>query len=257
MTDHVHAGKKILIVEDDRHIAEGLQLNLSLKGYEVVIAENGASGLAKWREWKPDLIVLDIMLPGVDGLTVLQKIRSEDEKLPVLILSARSTAEDRVRGLAHGVDDYMVKPFVLEELLLRVDRLLTRVSWGRSGRGRAGGVAARSQKTLSFGRNRVDLETGEAECAAGSIRLTDQELKLLKVFAENPGQPLPRKQLLEAGWGYSRFTSTRTVDNFIVRLRKYFEADPRSPRHFISIRSKGYLFDAEGDGKTVTGSGGR
>ncbi len=249
MADHPHAGKKILIVEDERHIAEGLQLNLSLQGYETDIAENGTTALSTWRRWRPDLIVLDIMLPGVDGISVLREIRSEDEKLPVLILSARSTAEDRVRGLTHGVDDYMVKPFVLEELLLRVDRLLTRSAWGGPGRA-ADGKNGTADHLLVFGGNRVDLETGEADCAAGTIRLTDQELKLLAVFAENPGKPLPRKLLLEAGWGYSRFTSTRTVDNFIVRLRKYFEADPRSPRHFISIRSKGYLFDAEGGGKS-------
>ncbi len=254
MTDTPHAGKKILIVEDDRHIAEGLQLNLSMKGYAVDIAENGVSALEKWRGWRPDLIVLDIMLPEVDGLTVLREIRSADEKLPVLILSARSTAEDRVRGLTHGVDDYMVKPFVLEELLLRVERLLTRSAWGGPDWG-ADGKGHAADRILVFGGNRVDLETGEADCAAGTIRLTDQELKLLAVFAENPGKPLARKLLLEAGWGYSRFTSTRTVDNFIVRLRKYFEADPRSPRHFISIRSKGYLFDAEGGGKTGTGPG--
>lgn len=248
MTDYPHAGKRILIVEDERHIAEGLRLNLSLQGYGIDIAENGAAALAKWREWRPDLIVLDIMLPGVDGITVLREIRAEDEKLPVLILSAKSTAEDRVRGLTHGVDDYMVKPFVLEELLLRVERLLTRSAWGGADR-EAGGGDAGAGKRLVFGGNRVDLETGEAECAAGTIRLTDQEVKLLAVFAENPGRPLGRKLLLEAGWGYSRFTSTRTVDNFIVRLRKYFEKDPRSPRHFISIRSRGYLFDPGGGGK--------
>ena len=254
MTESSHAGKRILIVEDERHIAEGLQLNLSLQGYSVEIAGNGTAALEKWRGWGPDLIVLDIMLPGVDGIKVLRRIRAEDEKLPVLILSARSTAEDRVRGLIHGVDDYMVKPFVLEELLLRVERLLTRSAWGDPDR-TTDGKGDAAEHILVFGENRVDLETGEADCAAGTIRLTDQELKLLAVFAENPGKPLPRKLLLEAGWGYSRFTSTRTVDNFIVRLRKYFEADPRSPRHFISIRSRGYLFDAEGGGKTGAGSG--
>lgn len=243
--------QKILIIEDDRHIAEGLQLNLSLKGYDVDIAENGVLALEKWRAWTPDLIILDIMLPGVDGLAVLKEIRAADEKLPVLILSARSAAEDRVKGLACGVDDYMVKPFVLEELLLRVSRLLVRTAWNAADHGRSEDSAVMQDGILTFGRNRVDLETGEADCAAGVVRLTDQELKLLKVFAENPGKPLPRKLLLEAGWGYSRFTASRTVDNFIVRLRKYFEDDPKSPCYFISIRSKGYLFDV---GKTPINS---
>lgn len=246
MTENRHAGKKILIVEDDRHIAEGLRLNLSLQGYEAEVADTGPSGLEKWRVWGPDLIILDVMLPGMDGISVLRAIRAETEKLPVLILSAKGSAEDRVTGLTHGVDDYMVKPFVLEELLLRVDRLLTRVSWNGSGRPDSEDDPAGIDTVLSFGSNTVDLATGEADCVAGRLRLTDQELKLLAVFAENPGKALPRKLLLEVGWGYSRFTSTRTVDNFIVRLRKYFEPEPKQPRYFKSIRSKGYLFDPEG-----------
>ncbi len=247
VAEYRHYGKKILIIEDDLHIAEGLGLNLSLQGYATKVAETGSAGLDVWREWKPDLIILDVMLPGVDGISVLQRIRAENEKLPILILSAKSSAEDRVTGLAHGVDDYMVKPFVLEELLLRVDRLLTRVSWNRGGRPDAAADTAGMGDLLSFGPNTIDLETGEAVCAAGQLRLTDQELKLLTVFAENPGKALPRKLLLEVGWGYSRFTSTRTVDNFIVRLRKYFEPEPKQPRYFKSIRSKGYRFDPEGE----------
>ena len=134
MAENRHSGKKILIIEDDRHIAEGLGLNLSLQGYETKVADTGPAGLEAWREWGPDLIVLDVMLPGIDGISVLQRIRAENEKLPILILSAKSSAEDRVTGLTHGVDDYVVKPFVLEELLLRVDRLLTRISWNGAGR---------------------------------------------------------------------------------------------------------------------------
>lgn len=246
MAENRHSGKKILIIEDDRHIAEGLGLNLSLQGYETKVADTGPAGLEAWREWGPDLIVLDVMLPGIDGISVLQRIRAENEKLPILILSAKSSAEDRVTGLTHGVDDYMVKPFVLEELLLRVDRLLTRISWNGAGRPDTAADAGGIGRVLTFGPNTIDLETGEADCVAGQLRLTDQELKLLAVFAENPGKALPRKLLLEVGWGYSRFTTTRTVDNFIVRLRKYFEPAPKQPRFFKSIRSKGYLFDPEG-----------
>ncbi|MFP4350420.1 MAG: response regulator transcription factor [Thermodesulfobacteriota bacterium] len=246
MAENRHSGKKILIIEDDRHIAEGVGLNLSLQGYETKIADTGPAGLEAWREWAPDLIVLDVMLPGMDGISVLRRIRTENEKLPILILSAKTSAEDRVIGLSHGVDDYMVKPFVLEELLLRVDRLLTRISWNGAGLPKQAEDSGEIGNLLSFGPNTIDLETGEAVCMAGQLRLTDQELKLLSVFAENPGKALPRKLLLEVGWGYSRFTSTRTVDNFIVRLRKYFEPESKQPRYFKSIRSKGYLFDPEG-----------
>ena len=121
--------KRILVVEDETHLAEGLKLNLTLKGYDVMIAADGISGLQKWKEWQPDLIVLDIMLPGIDGLSVLRNIRLEDERIPILILSARGDSDDKVKGFSYGVDDYLAKPFNLDEFLLRVERLLTRVSW--------------------------------------------------------------------------------------------------------------------------------
>ena len=127
-----HIGKKrILLVEDDRHIAEGLQLNLRLQGYDVMIAPDGVSGIRKWKEWQPDLIVLDIMLPGIDGLSVLQNIRLENERIPILILSAKSASDYKIKGLSYGVDDYISKPFNLEEFLLRIERLLARASWSR------------------------------------------------------------------------------------------------------------------------------
>ncbi len=245
VNENSHADKKILIVEDEYHIAEGIRLNLSLQGYQAEMALDGAQGLSRWEVWEPDLIILDVMLPVMDGLSVLKAVREKNEKLPVLILSAKGTPEDRVQGLSCGVDDYMVKPFVLEELLLRVERLLTRVHWARAEMEESPRDA--SGKRFRFGENEVDLETAEAVCAQGEIRLTDQELKLLSIFVENPGRPLPRKLLLEVGWGYSRFSSTRTVDNFIVRLRKYFEPEPKNPRYFKSIRSRGYLFDPGGD----------
>ncbi len=124
--------KRILVVEDEKHLAEGLKLNLSLQGYNVNVATSGSSGLQLWKDWKPDLIVLDIMLPGIDGLSVLRNIRLEDERLPILILSAKAATDDKIKGLQYGVDDYLGKPFDLEELLLRVERLLARVSWSSS-----------------------------------------------------------------------------------------------------------------------------
>ena len=234
--------KRILIVEDDVHIAEGLKLNLTLQGYEAVIAGSGTAGLKMWKEWNPQLIILDIMLPGMDGWSVLRHIRLEEERLPILILSAKGTPDDRVKGFSCGVDDYLAKPFNLEEFLLRVQRLLTRASWGKHPEG-GGPEETTESLEYSFGGNTIDWQTLTASCRQGTIQLTEQEAKLLKVFIANRGKPLSRKLLLEVGWGYSGITSTRTVDNFIVRLRKYFEEDPQNPLFFRSLRSVGYLFD--------------
>ncbi len=235
--------KRILLVEDDRHIAEGLQLNLSLQGYDVMIAPDGVSGIRKWKEWQPDLIVLDIMLPGIDGLSVLQNIRLENERIPILILSAKSDSDYKIKGLSYGVDDYISKPFNLEEFLLRIERLLARASWSREmgGLGQAG--LASLPETYTFGENRIDFKNAVTHCKCGEIRLTEQEVRLIKLFIVNRGKPLSRSKILEIGWGYTRGTTTRTVDNFVVRLRKYFEKDPRKPIYFKSIRSVGYIFD--------------
>jgi len=237
--EHKH---RILVVDDEAHIAEGLKLNLELQGYTVSLAQNGLAALNRWQEWKPDLIVLDIMLPGMDGLSVLQHIRLEDEKIPILILSAKSALDDKVKGLTYGVDDYLTKPFSLEEFLLRVDRLLTRLAWYRedipikdSG--------ADDEGRYFFGPNRIDFITMQAQCRQGTITITAQEARLLKIFFNHARQPLSRKKLLEIGWGYSGKTTTRTVDNFIVRFRKYFEKDPKNPVHFKSLRSVGYIFN--------------
>jgi two-component system, OmpR family, alkaline phosphatase synthesis response regulator PhoP len=234
--------RRILIIEDDSHIAEGLKLNLSLQGYDADIAPDGVAGLQKWKTGQPHLIVLDIMLPGIDGFSVLQSIRLVDERLPILILSAKGSSEDRVKGLAYGVDDYLAKPFNLEEFLLRVERLLARVSWAE---GTNGGLQNELPKTYGFGSNRIDFSACVADGRTGRILLTEQEVKLLKLFVANRGKPLSRKQILEIGWGYTGVVTTRTVDNFIVRLRKYFEDDPQHPVYFRSLRSVGYVFDHE------------
>lgn len=232
-------GKRILVIEDDDHIAEGIKLNLELQGYEVSVASDGVSGLAQWKAYKPNLIVLDIMLPGIDGLTVLQNIRLDDERIPILILSAKSGLDDKVKGLSYGVDDYLSKPFHLEEFLLRTERLLQRGAWSKEN-----GFHPLPQ-TYKFGDNVVDFDRCIAECKKGVIRLTEQEVKLLKLFVSNRGKPLSRDRLLEIGWGYTKQTTTRTVDNFIVRFRKYFEDNPKNPVYFKSLRSVGYMFDHE------------
>jgi two-component system alkaline phosphatase synthesis response regulator PhoP len=234
--------KRILVIEDDHHIAEGLNLNLSLQGYDVGIAMNGVTGIQMWREWRPDLIVLDIMLPGIDGLSILRNIRLEDEKIPILILSAKVETDYKVKGLAYGVDDYLTKPFSLEEFLLRVDRLIKRASWSNPDGDLANNLSEDETTVFSFGNNKVDFITMTATCKVGKVRLTEQEAKLLKLFLMNPGIPLSRDKLLQIGWGYTKGTTTRTVDNFIVRFRKYFEDNPKNPSYFISIRSVGYVF---------------
>jgi DNA-binding response OmpR family regulator len=232
--------QRILVIEDDQHIAEGLQLNLQMKGYQVFIALNGPSGLQQWKQHQPHLIVLDIMLPGIDGLSLLRNIRLEDERLPILILSAKADIDDKIEGLAYGVDDYLTKPFNLDEFLLRVERLLLRAYWSN---GKTDLPTAVPQ-TYEFGENRIDFSTATARCAHGEkVRLTEQEVKLLKLFIANRGKPLSRSQLLEIGWSYSGRTTSRTVDNFVVRMRKYFEKDPKKPVFFKSLRSVGYLFE--------------
>ncbi|MEX1298998.1 MAG: response regulator transcription factor [Desulfotignum sp.] len=236
--------KRILVIEDEARIAEGLRLNLSLAGYAVSLAPDGIDGLAQWRAWQPDLIVLDIMLPMVDGFSILKTIRQEDEKIPVLILSARGDTTDKVRGLRYGVDDYLAKPFDLEEFLLRVERLIQKTTWYEpSGTKEKPAVGLFDGDQYQFGENHVNFVTFKARCMAGEITLTEQEITLLKIFIANRKKPLSREELLNAGWGYSRDTSTRTVDNFMVRFRKYFEKNPKNPQFFKSRRSVGYIFD--------------
>ncbi|WDP92482.1 MAG: response regulator transcription factor [Desulfobacter sp.] len=237
--------KRILVIEDEVHIAEGIQLNLSLQGYEVAVAPDGIEGLEKWRSWHPDLIVLDVMLPMIDGFSILKTIRREDEKIPVLILSARGDTKDKVKGLQYGVDDYLSKPFDLDEFLLRVARLLKKKEWYEPPKTppKKGEHVMFEGASYSFGKNHIDFITFTADCAAGEIILTEQEATLLKIFIAHKGRPLSREMLLNAGWGYARDTSTRTVDNFIVRFRKYFEDKPKKPVYFKSRRSVGYIFD--------------
>ncbi len=273
--------KRILVIEDESHIAEGIKLNLSIQGYDVQVAPDGVIGLDMWRSWAPDLIVLDVMLPMIDGFSVLRTIRKEDEKLPVLILSAKSSVEDKLHGLRCGVDDYLAKPFDLDEFLLRVKRLIARGAWyvreddvkqdnhpskkgnknidsspgntntphrdantsQKSHLNRDGFTGSFDGEHYCFGNNKVDFITCEALCHGSRIILTEQEIKLLKIFIANRGRPLSRRDLLESGWGYSSDISTRTLDNFMVRFRKYFEKNPKKPIHFKSRRSVGYIFD--------------
>ncbi len=236
--------KRILVIEDDLHIAEGIELNLSLQGHEVKVVSNGIDGLEAWKQWSPHLIVLDLMLPGIEGMKILKIIRLENERLPILILSAKIDPNSKIEGFVVGVDDYMTKPFSLEEFLLRVKRLLQRDQWQREMR-HSMASGGREDKIYRFGENSIDFSSGKTDCIAGSIQLTEQEIKLLKLFIVNKGKPLSRSELLKIGWGYSKGTSTRTLDNYIVRFRRYFEEHPKKPKFFKSRRSLGYIFDHE------------
>lgn len=237
---------KILIVEDEAHIAEGIAFNLKKLGHEVDIASNGILALEKWESFRPDLIVLDIMLPKIDGHEVLKIIRKQNDKIPILILSAKGQPVDRIRGLSIGGDDYLSKPFELEEFILRIQRLLERANWNKEKSEKKMHDLNHGFTSYEFGKNKIDFLNNVAVTSHGEVQLTEQEIKLLKIFITNNEKALSRKDLLEFGWGYNDKTSTRTLDNFIVRFRKYFEEDSKNPRHFKSLRGKGYMFNPEG-----------
>jgi two-component system, OmpR family, alkaline phosphatase synthesis response regulator PhoP len=237
----------ILVVEDDPHIANGIQFNLEAEGYFVTVLSEGPAAVAFFKEHHQavDLIILDLMLPGMSGYAVCEEIRQLDVDLPILILSARTLTEDRVRGFNVGADVYLQKPFDLEELLSIVRNLL-----GRRARTRTepeGRTAGRdSDEVYRFGRAEVNFDTYQVTVAGENVRLTTLELKLLRYFIEREGSVVTRGELLEHVWGLPHTITTRTVDNFIVNLRKYFEVDPARPRHFLSVRGAGYRFVAKG-----------
>jgi len=221
-------------VEDELNLARPLQFNLEQEGYEVRSTPSGKEALQLHAREHFDLILLDLMLEEMDGFEVARQVRQRDARLPILMLTARSAAEDRVHGLELGADDYMIKPFHLRELLLRVNRMLERATW----------FAGRTQpsRTVTIAGYTVDLERLRGEGPRGPLQLTVLEADLLETLTAQPNRVLSRGELLEKVWGYSSDVETRTVDNFIVRLRKYFEEEPDQPRHFISLRGKGYMY---------------
>jgi two-component system alkaline phosphatase synthesis response regulator PhoP len=233
---------RVLVVEDDPHLAAGVMENLRAEGYEVAQVGDGRSALEWLRAASCALIVLDVMLPELDGLAVCRTLRDEGNNTPVLFLTARGDPADRVRGLEAGGDDYLAKPFHLKEFLLRVRAILKRWDWYRS----ASATAATAM--LRFGGNEVDFRAFRARAWNGEAQeLTEKEAMILKVLAEHAGEIVSREDLLERVWGYDVFPSTRTVDNFILRLRKRFEHDPAKPRHFLTVWGVVYRFLAEGE----------
>jgi two-component system alkaline phosphatase synthesis response regulator PhoP len=242
MSATAEGANRVLVVEDDPHLAAGVLENLRAEGYEVAAAGDGEQALEWLRVNRCALVVLDVMLPGIDGLAVCRTMRDQGNGTPVLFLTARGDPADRVRGLEAGGDDYLSKPFHLQEFLLRVRAILRRWDWYRS----ASATAATA--VLRFGGNEVDFRAFRARAWNGEAQeLTEKEAMILKVLAEHAGEIVSREDLLERVWGYDVFPSTRTVDNFILRLRKRFERDPANPRHFLTVWGVGYRFLAEGE----------
>jgi len=232
----------VLVVEDDANLAAGVMENLRAEGYEVSLAGDGEQALTWLAAHGCALVVLDVMLPGADGLTVCRTLRARGNTTPVLFLTARGDPADRVRGLEAGGDDYLAKPFHLQEFLLRVRAILRRWDWYRSA------SATADTAVLRFGGNEVDFRVFRARAWTGETQeLTEKEAMILKVLAEHTGQIVSREDLLERVWGYDVFPSTRTVDNFILRLRKRFEKDPANPRHFLTVWGVGYRFMTEAE----------
>ena len=227
--------EKILIIEDDPSILRGLQINLGMEGYTIRSAMDGETGLSLARSERPDLVVVDVMLPRLGGLEVVAAIRREDPDLPVLILSAKGQEADKVAGLKLGADDYLVKPFGLKELLARIDALLRR----RRARGETGPDRA----LRKAGRIEVDLEARRATVAGREVALTSREFDLLAFLLRNPDRVHTREQLVQAVWGTRYFGTARTVDNFVARLRAHVGDDPERPRHIETIRGVGYRFN--------------
>ena len=233
---------RILVVEDEVHLAQGLRYNLEAEGYKVSLVDNGSTAL-KLIESDPqafDLLILDLMLPGMSGYAICERLRELNMALPVMILSARSLAEDRARGFDVGANQYLTKPFDLDELLARVRNLL-RLHPRQSEPPKPKQLPAKLNQ-LHFGKANVNFETYEVTVEGKEIKLTHKELQLLRYFAENEGRVISRQELLAEVWDFSGDMQTRSVDQFLSRLRKTFEIDPAHPRHFITIRDVGYRF---------------
>jgi len=225
----------ILLVEDEENLQEALKLNLELEGYDVTSAYDGAAALNAVQKEYFNLIILDVMLPELDGIVVCETIRLNNPDIPILILSAKNSSADRVLGLKKGADDYLTKPFNLEELLLRVNKLIKKSERLSS--------KQPLPEVFEFGKNKIDFKASEAYTKNGEkVMLTKKEMMLLKLLIENRNEVVTREKILQAVWGYNVYPTTRTIDNFILNFRKYFEEDSRDPEYFHSVRGVGYKF---------------
>lgn len=223
---------RILLVEDEENIRDVVKLNLEMEDFEVVAADNGKDALKYFREQHFDLLILDVMLPEVDGFQVCEQVRLTNMDVPIIFLTAKDTAMDRIFGLKKGADDYLTKPFNLEELLLRVNNLIKRTSK----------APENTPEVYTFGENKVNFLTYEAHNNKEAFSLTKKEAMLLKLLIDRRNEVVSRQQILQSVWGYDVYPSTRTIDNFILSFRKYFEQDPKNPNFFLSVRGVGYKF---------------
>jgi two-component system alkaline phosphatase synthesis response regulator PhoP len=227
---------RILLVEDEEHLREAIQLNLELEGYQVISVKDGRTALERALNERFNLIILDVMIPEIDGFEVCERIRLNNQQVPIIFLTAKNTSQERVQGLKLGADDYLAKPFNLEELLLRTSSLIQR-GIDRSQ------AAPSLQSKFEFGSNKIDFNTyGIVTFRGEEITLSKKEIQLLKLLIDRKGEVVSRRQILEIVWGYDIFPSTRTIDNYILAFRKYFEQSPKDPKHFHSIRGVGYQF---------------
>ncbi len=227
---------RLLVVEDEAHLAAGLKMNFELEGYRVDVARTAREAAhALVRPEAYSLILLDVMLPDLDGFELCRRLRLAGNRVPVIMLTARSDPHDRVRGLEAGADDYLGKPFDLTELLARVRSHLRRQQWMRA-------PSAEPSNVLRFGGALIDFDTYSASMSGEEVKLTRLEFDLVRYFADNAGRVVERGELLENVWKLRNHPNTRTVDNFVARLRKHFEDDPANPRHFVSVRGAGYKF---------------
>jgi two-component system alkaline phosphatase synthesis response regulator PhoP len=227
---------RILLVEDEQSLADTIKLNLEMEGYKVQLANDGKKALRMFKQERFDLVILDVMLPEMDGFTVCEAIRLDNEHVPVLFLTAKHSSSDRVTGLKMGADDYLTKPFNLEELLLRIQILLKRTQ--RNGEKVTTVLSNYSFDNFNINFSEMSVVTPEQK----KINLTKKENTLLKLLIDRKNEVVSREHILETVWGYDIYPSTRTIDNFIVTFRKYFEKDPSNPTHFISVRGVGYKF---------------
>ncbi len=230
----MHQIKHILVIEDDLSILTGLQDNLSMEGYEVSTAVNGIDGLNLILEKNFDLLILDIMLPGMNGFEICKKVKKEKPLLPIIILTARSSEMDKIAGLDYGADDYMCKPFSIAELLARIRAILRRTY-----------PLIEELEKYTFGNVNIDFKKMEASVDGKEIQLTKKEYSILEYFIQHEGEVVHRHELLNKVWGYSKTPTTRTVDNFILDIRKKIEKSPSDPKHIVSISGVGYRFNSK------------
>jgi len=237
MNDEQLEKSRILLVEDEENLALGLEYNLTADGYLVTIARDGKEAIKFFNENEFDLIVLDIMLPYFNGFEIAKHVREKHPQMPILMLTARTQTEDRVKGLELGADDYLTKPFHLKELLLRIKGMLKRKSWYQK--------VVIDKPIYRFGDSEINFENFKSRKGRNEFQLTSYEAMIMKYLIENKDKVVTRKELLENVWNMNPDIETRTVDNFIARLRKHFEDDPSDPKYIVSVRSAGYIFQVQ------------